>query len=116
MTPVAPQDADPAKISGISDVRRRHDAGKADRRILPKSEPPMAPVEQRDWCTVEESQAMQLGEDISHFIVASIHLANTVYRRQDLRHRLARSISLAEKPFARAQDSAAASPYWATAR
>src|SRR5580704_11060714 len=32
-----------------------------------------------------------------------------------LRHRRAFSISLSEMPFARAQDSTAASPYWATA-
>ena len=59
---------------------------------------------------------MQLGQDVRDLVIPAVHLANPVSVIYDLRHRRARSISLGENPFARAQASAAVSPYWATAR
>ena len=114
MAPVALQDADAAEISGVASVRRGNDAGESDRRGLMKSEPPLAPVERRNGGAAQESQAMQFGEDVGDLVVASVYLANAV--GQDLRHRFARSMSFGENPLARANASAAASPYCATAR
>ena len=111
---MALQDADAAEISGVANMRRENDAGEGDRRCLVKSEPPVAPVERRNGGAAQESQAMQFGEDVGDLVVAPVHLANAI--GQDLRHRFARSMSFGENPLARANASAAASPYCATAR
>jgi hypothetical protein len=110
------QDADPAKISGIAHTRRWHDAGEGNWCHLAIGQPPMSAVKRRDGRAAEEGQTMQLGQGIRDCIIPSVHLANPVGCAHDLRHRFARSISLAEKPLARAQASAAASPYSVTAR
>src|ERR1700744_2954648 len=109
MAPVALQDADPTEISGVANIRRRNDAGKRNRRGLAKSKPPMAPVEHGNGGATEEGQTMQFSKNVCDLFVATIHFTNAI--GQDLRHRLARSMSFGEKPLARAKASAAASPY-----
>jgi hypothetical protein len=78
MAPVALQDADPAEISGVADMRRGNNAGKRDRRCLSKSEPPVPPVERRNGGAIKESQTMQLGEDVGDLIAAPVYLVNTI--------------------------------------
>ncbi len=74
----------------------------------------MAAIKRRNGGAVQESQAMQFGEDVGDLVIAPVYLANAI--GHGLRHRFARSMSFDENPFARAKASAAASPYCATAR
>jgi hypothetical protein len=74
----------------------------------------MSLIEFRNMCAVEECKVMKLGQDVGDFVLMSVHLANPVDRTH-LRHLRALSISFSVTPFARAQDSTAASPCWATA-
>jgi hypothetical protein len=76
----------------------------------------MSSIKWRNGRAAEERLTMQLSENSGDLVVAAVDLANPVRRRQDLRHRLARSISFDENPLARALASAAGSPYCATAR
>ena len=102
MAPVTLQDADPEKISGVANMRRWHDAGEGNWCHLAIGQSPMSVIEERNGRTAEEGQTVQLSQDICDFIIPSVHLANPVGCAHDLRHRFARSISLAEKPLARA--------------
>src|SRR5580700_9215525 len=105
---------------------RWHGARKGNRRCRMIGQPPVPPVKRRNGCTIEERQAMQLRQDVRDFVIASVDLTNPIgerfdasiapARRRHLRQCFARSMSLSEKPLARAHASAAASPYWATAR
>src|SRR6185437_5650588 len=108
-----PQHTHPSKISGVAGVRRRNHAGKRNRAGFPGSEPPMAAIEFRNPGAIEERKPMEFRQGLHHLLVLPVNLTNPV--RAHLRHRFACSISLSEMPLARAQDSTAATPYWATA-
>ena len=114
--PVALQHANPAEITGVANMGRRQQAGKGDGLFSATSKPPVPTIEGRNGSAIKKCQAMQLKQDIHDLVITSIHLTDRIVFGYDLRHRLARSISLGEKPLARANASTVASPYCATAR
>ena len=116
IAPMRLDDADAAKIAGVSHMRRGYYPGESDRIRLMISEPPMPPGEGGNRGAAKEGQAVQFGEGVRSILILTIDLADPIGWLHDFRHRLARSMSLSEKPRARAQASAAVSPYWATAR
>ena len=111
VAPMRLDNADAAKIAGVSDMRRGYYPSESDRNGLMTGEPPMPPDKGGNRGAAKEGQTVQFGQEVRGILILTIDLADPIGWLHDFRHR-----PLSENPRARAQASAAASPYWATAR
>src|SRR5579872_1798660 len=78
VAPMWLDDADAAKITGVSDMRRGHHPGKSDRNGLMTGEPPVPPGEGGNRGAAKEGHAVQFGEDVHGVLILTVDLADLI--------------------------------------